>query len=664
MLSSTSTRPGISPFLIACAVCTGLGATAATAAHRAPPPVRPNANTERAGALHERALAVTLEAKPSLWYLNGPNRPPQTIEAFAEPGKPSLMPGPLVRAPAGTEIQLRVHNALARPLTFFVPASIHGGPDRITAVDSVVVAPGTVGTLVTRATVPGNYVYRAMTSTRASRVLGFSGLLSGAIVIDTAGAAPRPNDRVFVIMETPDSAAFACADTAQRNPLVECRTGRLVFTINGRSWPNTARIPAMVGDSLHWRVLNASFDVHPMHLHGFYYRVDRFSGPLADASAVPFPGQMVVTQLMSPFSTMSMTWSPDRPGNWLFHCHFAVHLEPDSLSAAPDDPHRRGMVGLVLGVNVAPRPGVQVAGEPTATRHVRLIAVADSAPHATGSVGQLPSMHFVLEENGQRIEGRRDFSPELDLVRGEPIAVTIVNRLDRPTSVHWHGIEVEDSYVDGVPGFSGEGKHLAPAIAPGDSFVARFTPPRAGTFMYHAHIDDVPEQAAGLEGALIVRDAGHSAVPDEHVLFLKGDGLDAEHPLEINGEANPDTIVLRVGRPARLRLLNLSTRNPSPTFWLTARTDSVFANTRDTLVVRWRLVAKDAFDVPAALQTVRPARQTVSMGETYDFEYTPMDPGRLQLEVRTSPPPAITVPRILLIRVPIRVEPAPLPPGR
>ncbi|HTI61861.1 MAG TPA: hypothetical protein VL524_00025, partial [Gemmatimonadaceae bacterium] len=159
-------------------------------------------------------------------------------------------------------------------------------------------------------------------------------------------------------------------------------------------------------------------------------------------------------------------------------------------------------------------------------------------------------------------------------------------------------------------------------------------------------------------------DPGTSVAPDEHVLFLKGDGLDAAHPLEINGEANPDTLVLRVGRPARLRLLNLSTRNPSATFWLTARTDSAFANMRDTLVVRWRPVAKDALDVPAALQTLRAARQMVSMGETYDFEYTPTHRGLLQLEVRTSPPPAIRVPHILLIRVPIRVDTTASPPAR
>ena len=65
------------------------------------------------------------------------------------------------------------------------------------------------------------------------------------------------------------------------------------------------------------------------------------------------------------------------------------------------------------------------------------------------------------------------------------------------------------------------------------------------------------------------------------------------------------------------------------------------------MVVSWRPVAKDGFDLPGAMQVSRPARQVVSMGETYDFEYTPQQRGTLRLEVRTSQ---------LVVRVPIRVE--------
>jgi hypothetical protein len=107
-------------------------------AHSAPPGelpgVRANANTERAGVLHDGVLTLSLDAKRSTLRLDGPDHPPMTIEAFSEPGKPPLMPGPPVRTPAETEIRLSIRNSLSLPLTFFFPAAIRGGADRFTAV--------------------------------------------------------------------------------------------------------------------------------------------------------------------------------------------------------------------------------------------------------------------------------------------------------------------------------------------------------------------------------------------------------------------------------------------------------------------------------------------------------------------------------------------------
>jgi manganese oxidase len=624
------------------------------------PVVQSNSNTSRAGSLKNGVLTVTLEAKQALWQLNAPKRPPMTIEAFAEPGKAPLIPGPLVRAARGTTIRFSLHNSLATPLTFFVPVAVRGGPDNMKAMDSVVVAPGAVGELSTAATVPGNYIYRATTPAPIAIRRGLAGLLTGAMVVDTVNAPAKPNDRVLVLLETPDS-EFIANFSPTRPPALDT-LGRLLYTINGRSWPNTERVHATVGDSLHWRVINASAAPHPMHLHGFYYRVDSFTGPLVGAEGQGPPGRKVVTELMWPFSSMSMTWSPDRPGNWLFHCHFAIHLEPDSLSAEPDDPHHRGMVGLVMGILVAPRTteravAARQAGAPASmTRHLRLVAIEDTVPGDDTFPGAVPSMRFVLEENGRRTEAPLGHSPELDLVRGQPVSITIVNHIDEPTSVHWHGIEVEDSYVDGVAGFSGAGNHLAPEIAPGDSFTAHFTPPRSGTFMYHAHMDEVRQDRAGMMGPLIVREPGVAPSPDEHVFFLNGSRRGHVHPLEINGSVASDTIVLRAGRPARLRLLSLAWSNPTPMLALTAPPDNASADQRDTVVVRWTPLAKDGFDLPMSEQTPRPARQVVSMGETYDFAFTPNRPGLFKLEARTNPPPGVQVRPQLLAQVVIRAQ--------
>jgi hypothetical protein len=68
------------------------------------------------------------------------------------------------------------------------------------------------------------------------------------------------------------------------------------------------------------------------------------------------------------------------------------------------------------------------------------------------------------------------------------------------------------------------------------------------------------------------------------------------------------------------------------------------------LTVRWQHVAKDGADLPEAQRTPRLARQLVSMGETFDYLYTPTAPGDLRLEVRAPGPGT------LLARVPIKVR--------
>ena len=625
------------------------------------PTADPNRNVDRAGRLEHGVLSVALEAKQAQWIAVGSHQIPLPLAAFSEAGKAPLVPGPLIRAPQGTELRLSLRNALSVPLTFLVPAAIHGGPTP-DAMDSVVVPAGSVRQFTTTASVAGNYVYRANAPDNASQLAKITGALAGAIVIDTAGINAPAHDRVLVIMALPDTEWVDGVNSLGHKPtLSDLATlrrgigGRFSYTINGLSWPNTERIEATVGDTLHWRVINASDQLHAMHLHGFYFRVDALTGGLAAPLPRPGPGQLVVTQILAPRASMSMTWSPDRPGNWFFHCHIAFHLESDPFLDSPNDRQDRAtarmqdMSGMALGVVVADRPGAHHAVARAPVRRLRLIAEAGQVLAASQGWNALPTMHFVLEEQGRRVEGRPQMSPELDLTRNEPVSITIVNHLAEPTSVHWHGIELEDSYVDGVPGFSGAGNHLAPSIAPGDSFTVQFTPPRSGTFMYHAHVDELRQQLAGLEGALIVRDFGTAPSADDHSFFLKGALNDEGFPIEINGQANPDTVILHVGRPARVRLMNLSTFNVAPFFSLTARPDSAFTVARDTMLVEWRALAKDGFALPSAAQRVRPARQIVGIGETYDFDYRPAELGHLLLEVRTRAGQ-------LIVRVPIRVE--------
>ena len=80
------------------------------------------------------------------------------------------------------------------------------------------------------------------------------------------------------------------------------------------------------------------------------------------------------------------------------------------------------------------------------------------------SEGAQPAFGFALSE-GTRVRRQRDVSvpgPTLVLRRGEPVEITLVNRLPEATAIHWHGMEL-DSYYDGVHGWSGVGpaRHAA-----------------------------------------------------------------------------------------------------------------------------------------------------------------------------------------------------------
>lgn len=104
--------------------------------------------------------------------------------------------------------------------------------------------------------------------------------------------------------------------------------------------------------------------------------------------------------------------------------------------------------------------------------------------------------------------------PELRLRQGDRLSRRLVNSLSQPTSVHWHGIRI-DNAMDGAAGLT-----QAP-VAPGDSFDYDFALPDAGTYWYHAHMRSMEQVGRGLYGALIVEEPdGGPEVEADIVLAL------------------------------------------------------------------------------------------------------------------------------------------------
>jgi FtsP/CotA-like multicopper oxidase with cupredoxin domain len=589
---------------------------AVRSAHPASATVVPNDNRTSAGTLINGVLTLKLEATTGTWSPEGPHGPSLQFPVFAEQGKAPQIPGPLIRVPAGTEVRVSIHNGFARKLC------IRGLQDRSSAViDTADIEPGATREIRFRATTPGTFYYWGRTSTRYTDgpAMTDDAELVGGLVVDPPGSARLPADRIMMITTFWDT-----LEIPGRKPET-----RELLAVNGLSWPYTERLQYTAGDTVRWRVLNAGLAPHPMHLHGFYFTVNSRGDLTRDTIYTEAQRRKAVTEYMAPGATMTMTWVPTRPGNWLFHCHLIYHIDADLRLAdhAPTEMegHATGhaeqmMAGLVMGIRVAPARGSTPAVDPVARRSLRVFVDQKANVYR-----DKPGYSFVLQEGATPPARDSVAFPSSTIVlhRNEPTEITVVNRTSVESSIHWHGIELE-SFYDGVGGWSGAGTRVAPVIAPGDSFVVRMTPDRSGTFIYHTHSDESVQLNSGLYGALLVLDEGRQRDANERI-FLMGEGGPQDDAVPfVNGSATPPLVELHAGGTSRFRLINISAA--------AAKRVRLVA---DTAVQQWRAFAKDGADLPPRQATMRAAVALLGPGETMDFEVTRAKPEILTLEVIT-----------------------------
>ena len=161
--------------------------------------------------------------------------------------------------------------------------------------------------------------------------------------------------------------------------------------------------------------------------------------------------------------------------------------------------------------------------------------------------------------------------PTIRVRRGDTLRVQLENNLEQPTSIHWHGIRI-DNAMDGVVGLTQD------AVLPGDKFEYEFKVPDAGTFWYHPHHRTWEQMARGLYGILIVEEDAPPAF-DRELNFIADDWRlddsghidersfgnlrDRAHQgrlgnwLTVNGLSEPEFVV-RAGERLRLRCANVA----------------------------------------------------------------------------------------------------------
>jgi FtsP/CotA-like multicopper oxidase with cupredoxin domain len=168
----------------------------------------------------------------------------------------------------------------------------------------------------------------------------------------------------------------------------------------------------------------------------------------------------------------------------------------------------------------------------------------------------------------------RVHGPTIEAVEGDRIRIYVTNKLDAPTSVHWHGLFVPNG-MDGVSGLTQR------PIGKGETFRYEFTLRQHGTFMYHPHHDEMTQMALGLMGMLVVhprRPPADYRVDRDFVILLSEwrivPGTHRPDPnemtdfnvLTMNAKAFPgtDALVVKTGERVRIRLGNLSAMDHHP----------------------------------------------------------------------------------------------------
>ncbi len=153
---------------------------------------------------------------------------------------------------------------------------------------------------------------------------------------------------------------------------------------------------------------------------------------------------------------------------------------------------------------------------------------------------------------------------------GDELAVTVTNRLDHPTTVHWHGIALRNDMDGAAP--------ATPNIDAGRDFTYRFSVPHPGTYWAHPHtgldadfalylpvVVDDPAEPGRYDAEWTAHDnmPGMSRMPSMHGVgssaLLGGDAGDISYPYYlVNGRipTAPTTFAAKPGQRIRIRIIN------------------------------------------------------------------------------------------------------------
>ena len=221
--------------------------------------------------------------------------------------------GPMIEAVEGDRVRILLTNELPeRTSAHWHGIFLPNGMDGVAGLNQPHIEPGETWAYEFTLRQNGTHMYHPHSDEMVQMAMG----MMGFFVIHPRRPRARRIDRDYAIFL---HEWHIDPSTSTPNPNIMLDFN--MFTFNARAWPGTAPLLARTGDRVRIRVANLSMDSHPIHLHGFSFKI-----VATDGGAIPPSAQWPETTVNVPVgTTRDVEFVADAPGDWALHCHKAHH---------------------------------------------------------------------------------------------------------------------------------------------------------------------------------------------------------------------------------------------------------------------------------------------------------------------------------------------------
>jgi FtsP/CotA-like multicopper oxidase with cupredoxin domain len=224
--------------------------------------------------------------------------------------------GPTIEAVEGDRVRVYVTNRLPEPTSVhWHGVLLPSGMDGVSGLSHKPIPPGATFKYEFTLRQHGTHMYHPHFDEMVQMGLGMMGMF----VIHPRNADPsqRPErDFALMLSEWAIKPGAARPDPSVMNEFN-------LLTINAKAFPGTDPLVVKLGQRVRIRLGNLGpTDHHPIHLHGYQFRITGTDG----GDVQPSAQRPETTVLVNVGSTRTIDFVADNPGDWAMHCHMTHHV--------------------------------------------------------------------------------------------------------------------------------------------------------------------------------------------------------------------------------------------------------------------------------------------------------------------------------------------------